>query len=180
MADTTNVATTKISDLSTTNSPASSDDFIIDTAYGTRIINYSDLADAILSKITSKAFTINGSTQSLTSAIGSLMTTVSGLSSKVNGGATDNIANVSHVGWGTSVSLKGNGEQFLVMRDIAHMYIVWFSGSSNSSSIQAKSFPSGNESSGSGSINLDSLTFSRSGSTLTVSSSTSACITIIG
>lgn len=182
MADTTGLSAQKISDLATTNSPASSDDLIIDTASGTRTINYGDLADAILDRLTSKSYSINGSTQTIMSALSSIDSQISTINSRISDTSSDSdVANYAGIGWGTSVSLRAkNGRNhFLVMAD-GYLFTAWFSGSSNSSNLAVRAFADGKNASGSGSVTVGGVTFSRSGVTLTVSTGTSNAIAIIG
>lgn len=182
MADTTEIGTQRINELATTNSPANSDVLIIDTASGTRIINYSDLADAILNKLASKSYSMGGSTQTIMSAISSINSQISTINSKINNtSSSSGGANYAHTGWGTSASLQasGNRNQFLVMAD-GYLFTVWFSGSSNSADLSVRAFADGKTGSGSGSVTVGGVTFSRSGTTLTVSAGTSSAIAIIG
>lgn len=183
MADTTGLSAQKISDLATTNSPANSDDFIIDTASGTRTINYGDLADAILNKLTSKSFNIGGATNTLVAALTTANSQITDINKKIGSTSTSSggLANYSCTGWGTSASLKASEERnhFLVMAD-GYLFTVWFSGSSNSANLAVRGFATGNNTSGTGSVTLDGISFSRSGSTLTVSTSAPNAIAIIG
>lgn len=183
MADLSDYTKQKISDLATTNSPANSDDFIIDTASGTRIINYGDLADAILNKLTSKSFTIGGNTNTLVAALATVNSQITDINKKIGSTSTSSggLVNYSYTGWGTSASLKASGvrNQFLVIAD-GYLFTVWFSGSSNSTNLAVRGFATGNNTSGTGSVTIDGVSFSRSGSTLTVSTSVSNSIAIIG
>lgn len=183
MADLSDYTKQKISDLATTNSPANSDDFIIDTASGTRIINYGDLADAILNKLTSKSYTIGGNTNTLVAALATMNSQILDINKKIGSTSTSSggLANYSCTGWGTSASLKASGSrnQFLVMAD-GYLFTVWFSGNSGSTNIAVRGFATGNNTSGTGSVIVDGVSFSRSGSTLTVSTSASNAIAIIG
>lgn len=183
MADATVIQTEKISDLATTNSPANSDNFIIDTASGTRTINYGDLADATLNKLTSKSFNIGGTTNTLVAALTTANSQISDINKKIGSTSTSSggLVNYSYTGWGTTASLRASGErnQFLVIAD-GYLFAVWFSGSSNSTNIAVRGFATGNNTSGTGSVTIDGVSFSRSGSTLTVSTSASNSIAIIG
>lgn len=130
MADTTGISAQKISELATTNSPASSDDLIIDTASGTRTINYGDLANAILDRLTSKSYSIDGSTQTIMSAISSLNSQVSTINGKINNtSSSSGVANYACTGWGTSVSLQARSgrNQFLVMAS-GYLFTAWIGG----------------------------------------------------
>lgn len=183
MADLTGITTQKISDMATTNSPANSDDLIINTASGTRIINYGDLADAILEKLNSKTYTIGGNTNTLVAALTTANSQISDINKKIGSTSTSTggLVNYSYTGWGTSANLKlsGSRNQFLVIAD-AYLFAVWFSGYSNSTNISVRAFATGNNTSGTGSVTVDGVSFSRSGLTLTVSSSTSQAFVIIG
>ena len=182
MADTTGISAQKISELATTNSPASSDDLIIDTASGTRTINYGDLANAILDRLTSKSYSIDGSTQTIMSAISSLNSQVSTINGKINNtSSSSGVANYACTGWGTSVSLQARSgrNQFLVMAS-GYLFTAWIGGRAGSSELNVRAFATGKTGSGSGSVTLDGVTFSGSGTTLTVSTGTSNAIAIIG
>ena len=180
MADTTGISAQKISELATTNSPASSDDLIIDTA--SRTINYGDLANAILDRLTSKSYSIDGSTQTIMSAISSLNSQVSTINGKINNtSSSSGVANYACTGWGTSVSLQARSgrNQFLVMAS-GYLFTAWIGGGAGSSELNVRAFATGKTGSGSGSVTLDGVTFSGSGTTLTVSTGTSNAIAIIG
>lgn len=182
MADATGISAQKINELATTNSPANSDDIIIDTAAGTRIIRYSDLADAILDRLTSKSYSMGGSTQTIMSAISSINSQISNINSKIGSSSSDSgVANYACTGWGTSASLqaKSGRNHFLVMAD-GYLFTVWFSGSSSSADLAVRAFADGKTGSGSGSVTVGGVTFSRSGTTLTASTGTSSAIAIIG
>ena len=182
MADATGISAQKINELATTNSPANSDVLIIDTASGTRVINYSDLADAILNKLASKSYSMGGSTQTIMSAISSINSQISTINSKINNtSSSSGGANYAYTGWGTSASLQASGSrnQFLVMTD-GYLFTVWFGGKTGSTELNVRAFATGKTGSGSGSVTLDGVTFSGSGTTLTVSTGTSNAIAIIG
>lgn len=170
MTDTTEIGTQRINELATTNSPSNNDNMIIDTDSGTRIINYNDLANAILNRLTTKPYTFGETTQTIVGAITSMNSQVSSISSKVGKASDGNIANCASVTMGSSVSMTApeGRNQFLVLVD-GYVFTVWFPDDDNTR-INVGSYKNEMKSAlGTSPQTLDGVTFTRSGRTLTVS-----------
>ena len=80
-----------ISNLTPKTSPASSDVLAIEDTEATKKIDYNALADAILNKITSKTYSVAGSTQTLISAIDALNSNL--MSKAISATSIDDLAN---------------------------------------------------------------------------------------
>lgn len=170
MADTTGISTQKINELATTNSPSNSDNMIIDTDSGTRIINYNDLANTILNRLTTKPYTIGETTQTIVGAITSMVSQVSSISSKIGKTSDGNIANCASVTMSNSVSMTApeGRNQFLVLVD-GYVFTVWFPDDDNTR-INIGSYKNEMKSAlGPSPQTIEGVTFTRSGRTLTVS-----------
>lgn len=72
------MANKTIGQLNSKTTPASADVFVLEDTEDTKKINYDALADAVLNKITSKNYTVAGSSQTLINAINTLNSKVDG------------------------------------------------------------------------------------------------------
>lgn len=87
------------------------------------------------------------------------------------------LARFINVGWGTSIS-KTISSQALVIGNTG-LYVVWFGGTSNIGVLKLVSGSSPTVYEGAGSVTVSPFTFTRNGSTLTVTSTTYTAMKII-
>lgn len=108
----------------------------------------------------------------------SLVGAVNEVDGKANSNATEiaGKANRASTPWGTSITLPVDRNQFIVLAS-TELYVVWFAATNT---VRVRNVGANTTEDGTDSVTMGSITFSRSGLRLTVTSSSSNAITIIG